>query len=87
MKACTQDRLLRIRQILGHKKQDDDGNTVVIIEPIIPIGKTAWYQGIADGIYPEPVKLSGRTSAWRESEVLAVVAGTYRREVAEGDAA
>lgn len=68
----TKDRLLRLTQIIGDKKKG--------IEPIIPISRTSFYNGVADGIYPRPVKLSGgRTSAWRESEIMAVVAGTYRK--------
>lgn len=67
------DRFLRLNQVIGDKRQG--------ISPIIPVSRTAWYAGIAAGVYPEPIKLSGgRTSAWRESEIQAVVAGTYRRE-------
>ena len=73
------DRLIRITGIIGCKKRG--------IEPIVPISKTAWYEGIKEGIYPEPIKLSGgRTSAWRESDLLEVVNGTYKRSQV-GDAA
>ncbi len=41
--------LLRQGQIIG------DSDT----EPLIPIGRTAWFTGIKDGRYPEPVKLPG----------------------------
>lgn len=30
----------------------------------IPISKTAWFKGIKQGIYPKPIKLSTRSSAW-----------------------
>ena len=72
------DKLLRIRQVLGQEIKNDDGSIVVVTPAIIPVSKTAWYAGIAEGIYPEPVRL-GRSSAWRESDVMAVVAGTYQR--------
>ena len=66
----TPDRFLRLFQILGSKSK--------AIEPIIPIRSPAWYEGINEGIYPPPIKLSGgRTSVWRESDIQSVVAGTY----------
>ena len=68
-KHNTPDRLLRIQDVIGCKKQG--------VTPIVPVSRTAWYAGIAEGIYPDPVKLGERTSAWRESDIMAVVAGTY----------
>ena len=35
---------------------------------IIPINKSAWWQGCKDGRYPKPIKL-GRSSRWLKSEV------------------
>lgn len=35
----------------------------------IPISKSSWWSGIRAGKFPKPVKLSTRTSAWRESEI------------------
>jgi len=40
----------------------------------IPISKTAWYDGIATGRYPAPVKLSERTSAWRVEDIRKLIA-------------
>lgn len=61
-------RLLRLAQIIGHPARG--------IEPIIPVSKTTWYAGIKAGRYPAPVKLGPVTSAWRESDILALVEGT-----------
>jgi prophage regulatory protein len=36
---------------------------------IIPISKSTWWAGIRKGIYPKPVKLSERTSAWRGKDI------------------
>lgn len=36
---------------------------------IIPVSKSTWWQGIRDGMYPKPVKLSPRTSAWLRSDI------------------
>jgi len=52
------DRLLRLNQI---------------IPGILPISKTSWWNGVKTGLYPQPVKLGPRTTAWRESDVLQVV--------------
>ena len=35
----------------------------------IPVSKTNWWAGIRDGRYPQPVRLSPRTSAWRNSDL------------------
>ena len=36
---------------------------------IIPISKSSLYAGIKKGIYPPPVKLSERTSAWKVEDI------------------
>jgi len=38
----------------------------------IPVSKSTWWAGVRKGLYPKPVKLSERTSAWPESEIDAV---------------
>ena len=40
---------------------------------IIPISKSAWWQGCKDGRFPNPIKLGPRTSAWRSSDIAALV--------------
>jgi prophage regulatory protein len=61
--------------------QDNPVDALVRIEKIVgpngilPISRSAFYQGIKDGIYPKPVRLGKRTSAWRLSELLAVIKG------------
>jgi prophage regulatory protein len=52
------DRLLRLNQIVPH---------------LLPISKTSWWNGVKKGIYPKSVKLGPRTTAWRESEILAII--------------
>lgn len=41
---------------------------------IIPVSKSAWWQGCKDGRFPKPVKLGPRTTAWRSSDIAALVA-------------
>jgi prophage regulatory protein len=52
------DRLLRLSQI---------------IPGILPVSKSHFWQGVKDGRYPQPVKLSTRVTTWRESDILALV--------------
>lgn len=56
---------LRIWQIVGDKKRG--------IEPILPIGRSTFLAGVKSGKYPQPVKLSERTTAWRKSDILALL--------------
>lgn len=40
---------------------------------VFPVSKTSWYDGIKKAIYPAPVKLSERTSAWRVEDIRALI--------------
>ena len=40
---------------------------------IIPISKSAWWQGCKDGRYPKPIKLGPRTTVWRSADIAALV--------------
>lgn len=64
-----QDGLLRLPQIIGNPKANPP------IPPIIPVCATSWWAGVKSGKYPKPIKLGPRTTAWRASEVLALVKG------------
>lgn len=63
------DRLLRLSQIIGNKKAKPP------IPAIIPISRAAWWAGVKSGRYPASVKLSGRVTCWRESEIMQIVSG------------
>jgi prophage regulatory protein len=66
IETMTEDKLLRLNQI---------------IPDILPISKTSWWNGVKSGIYPQPVKLGPRTTAWRESDVMRIVSkGVDSRE-------
>jgi len=43
---------------------------------LYPVGKTSWYNGIANGRYPKPVKLSERSSAWRMEDIQKLIEET-----------
>jgi hypothetical protein len=53
--------LVRLSQILGDKKKG--------ITPIIPISRSAWWAGVAKGVYPKSVKLGERTTCWRVEDI------------------
>ncbi|WP_458399402.1 helix-turn-helix transcriptional regulator [Mailhella sp.] len=36
---------------------------------IIPISKSAWWEGCRSGLYPKPVKLGPGTTAWRVEDI------------------
>jgi predicted DNA-binding transcriptional regulator AlpA len=38
----------------------------------IPVSKSTWWKGIRDGIFPKGIKLSPRTTAWREADIDAI---------------
>lgn len=68
MTETDMPRLLRLKQIVGDPKSDP------LIEPIIPISKSSWWEGVKSGRYPQAIKLSANTTVWREDEVRALVA-------------
>ena len=65
--ALNENGFLRLPQILGDPKAEPP------IQAIIPVSKSLWWQGIRDGRFPKPVKLSKRCSAWRASDIRALV--------------
>jgi predicted DNA-binding transcriptional regulator AlpA len=44
-----------------------------VVLSLIPISKSALYDGIRKGLYPPPVKLSARTSAWRVEDIRSFI--------------
>ncbi len=37
-------------------------------EKMIPLRKSAWWRGVKEGKFPQPVKL-GKTTAWRAKDI------------------
>ncbi|MGZ8182798.1 MAG: helix-turn-helix transcriptional regulator [Methylobacter sp.] len=56
---------LRVWQIIGDRKRG--------IEAILPIGRSTFLAGVKSGKYPKPVKLGERTTAWRKSDIMALL--------------
>lgn len=61
--------LLREWQIIGDPKRG--------IAPLVPVGKTKFYEMVRKGSFPAPVKLpGGRANAWRSVDVHAWIEST-----------
>ena len=67
--VSPQLRFYRLKEVIGDRKKGIPG--------IIPVSRSAWYAGIKEGIYPKPVKLSERTSAWRSTDIDELVKRLY----------
>lgn len=69
MNQLPETGLLRLKQILGDKKAEPP------TPPIIPVSHSTWWAGVKSGRYPKPVKLGPRTTAWRVSDIHALISG------------
>jgi len=58
---------VRLRQIVG------DPKSVPPIPPLIPICKSAWWEGVRTGRFPRPVKIGPRTTAWPIEAIRALI--------------
>ena len=43
------------------------------IMELVPISKSAWWEGCRTGRYPKPVKLGPRTTVWKAEDIAALV--------------
>jgi len=62
---ASNERLLRLWDVIGDKRAG--------IPAIIPVSRTSWYDGIKRGLYPAPLRLSPRVTAWRASDVYKLI--------------
>ena len=60
-------RLLRLKQIIGDPRANPP------IEPIIPISKSSWWNGVRKGKYLKPVKLGENTTVWHEDDIRELI--------------
>jgi prophage regulatory protein len=59
--------LLRLKHIIGDARANPP------IKPIIPVSKTAWWKGVAEGKYPQPIKISEKVTVWRSDQIEALI--------------
>jgi predicted DNA-binding transcriptional regulator AlpA len=65
MNQLPETGFLRLPQIIGDTKRG--------IPAVIPVSKSSWWEGCKTGRYPKPVKLGPRTTAWRVSDIRALI--------------
>lgn len=53
---------------------------------IIPVSKSAWYDGVNEGRYPSPVRLGPRTAAYRVEDIVALIERLGSQNTDQGDA-
>lgn len=44
-----------------------------LILQLIPVSKSTWWSGCKSGRFPAPVKLGPRTTAWKVSDIRALI--------------
>lgn len=40
---------------------------------LFPVGKSTWWEGVKNGVYPKPIELGPRARGWRLGDVLALI--------------
>lgn len=64
---------LRLKQIIGDPGKPEADPPIPLTPPIIPVSRSTWWQGVKNGRYPAPVRLSTRTTAWRVEDIRALI--------------
>jgi len=62
---CNGNALLRLWQIIGDKKRG--------IPALLPVSKTCFWERVKSGLYPAPLLLGSRTTAWRYRDIMAII--------------
>lgn len=58
---------LRVVDIVGDRQRG--------IRGLLPISRSAWHAGVAEGVYPRPTRLPhARTTLWRLGDIRALLA-------------
>lgn len=50
----------------------------------IPVSRSTWLAGVKDGLYPQPIQLGMRITAWRESDIADLVQNGVKASVKGG---
>ena len=65
MVHLPQTGFLRLWQIIGDQRRG--------IPPLVPVGRSTWWEGMRTGRYPPSLKLGPRTTVWRVSDIRALI--------------
>lgn len=69
MQALPETGFLRLSQIVGRPAT----KKTPAVYGIIPVARSTWWKGVAEGRFPAPVKLGPNTTAWRVSDIRALI--------------
>ena len=58
---------IKLSAIIGNQKSEPP------IQPLIPVSRTAWLNGVKAGKFPKPIRLGARSVAWKISDIKALV--------------
>ena len=58
---------IKLSAIIGNQKSEPP------IQPLMPVSRTAWLNGVKAGKFPKPIKLGARSVAWKISDIKALV--------------
>ena len=58
---------IKLSAIIGNQKSKPP------IQPLIPVSRTAWLDGVKAGKFPKPIKLGARSVAWKVEDIRALV--------------
>lgn len=72
MHQLPESGFVRLPQIIGDKKRG--------IPAVVPVSKTAWWDGVKSGRFPKPVKLGPRTTAWHVEDIRRLINGDLESE-------
>ena len=64
-KGCVAWRVEEIRKLII----DEPVLTCAEVLAIIPVGRSTWYAGVKDGLYPKPVLVPGQGRKWKLSDI------------------
>lgn len=67
MTANQKAKLYRLRQIIGDPKANP------ALEPIIPVSRSSWLDGVRSGRFPKPIKIGKRVVVWRSEDIERLV--------------
>ncbi len=65
MNDLPEEGFVRLKQIIGDKTTP----------AIIPISKSSWWAGVKAGRFPQPIKLSKRTTVWKIKDIRKLLEG------------
>ncbi len=65
---------LRLSQIIGDPKADPP------IPPIIPVSRSAWWEGCRRQKFPAPLRIGTRTTVWKVEDIRTLINGTWQAQ-------